>query len=218
MWLERTTAPSVEPLTLAEVKAYLRVDYTDEDTLIAMLIASATEALDGWSSGKLGRALITQEWRMHLDGFPSDPYTRKSLIATDRARAEGIVAWPGYELGIDIPLPPLQSVGSVKYLDADGVEQTLAASTYTTEIRGQTFGRIRLNEGQTWPSYRAETGCVRIDFTAGYGDAATDVPAPIKLAMLMQIGHAYDNRGDADAAIVMSASNHMLAPYRLVRF
>lgn len=218
MWLELVMAPSIEPLTLAEVKVYLRVDYTDEDDLIAMLITSAVTALDGWSDGKLGRALISQEWKMHLDGFPSDTLTRRALGRADRSSAEGIVTATGYDLGIHVPLPPLISVDAVKYLDAGGVEQTLSSSVYTVEIRGKSDSRIRLNDGESWPSYRAESGCVRIDFTAGYGTLASDVPATIRQAMLMAVADAYDNRGMGKSDVTMTAYDNMLSAYRVPRF
>jgi hypothetical protein len=217
MWLERTSAPAVEPLTLAEVKTYLRVDYTAEDALIAMLITSAVTALDGYAQGTLGRALITQSWRMYLDGFPSYPYTRTDMIRAENAAKAGVIVYPGYELGIYLPLPPLQTVDSIKYLDVDGIEQTLSTSVYTAHIQGQAGGLIRLNEGESWPSWRSETGCVRIVFTAGYGDAGSDVPAPIRHAMMMAIASAYDNRGTGNTQVTMEAYNNLLSPYRMIR-
>jgi hypothetical protein len=218
MWLELRTAPTIQPLTLAEVKTYLRVDYDSEDGLISLLIASAVNALDGWSDGKLGRALITQQWRAHLDGFPSISTTQAAMRRADRLAGDGIVFHDGLELGIVLPLPPLISVEAVKYLDIDGVEQTLSASVYTVEIRGKTFGRIRLNNGEAWPSWRSESGCVRIDFTCGYGATAADVPASIRQAMMMAVADAYDNRGMGGKDVAMAAYDNLLAPFRVPRF
>lgn len=61
----RTSAPSAEPWTLAEVKAHLRVDSNDEDTYIGMLLSAAREAAED----RLGRTLCTTSWRMVLDCF-----------------------------------------------------------------------------------------------------------------------------------------------------
>jgi uncharacterized phiE125 gp8 family phage protein len=88
------TAPAVEPVSLATAKLHLRVDGTDEDTLITSYIQSAREKGEAVSR----RAFITQTLEVILDEWPDD------LLALPRA--------------------PLQSVTSVKYLDEAGVEHT----------------------------------------------------------------------------------------------
>jgi len=60
------TAPSVEPLTLAEAKAFLRVEHADDDDLIASLVAGAR----GHVEAATRRALVTQTWRLFLDVWP----------------------------------------------------------------------------------------------------------------------------------------------------
>jgi len=59
-------APAVEPLSLAEAKAFLRVETGDDDALIAALIAGARLHIEGQTQ----LALITQSWRMVLDCWP----------------------------------------------------------------------------------------------------------------------------------------------------
>jgi uncharacterized phiE125 gp8 family phage protein len=59
------TAPATEPLTLAEAKLHLRVDATDEDTMITSLISVARHECEN----RTGRALITQTWEVTLDCF-----------------------------------------------------------------------------------------------------------------------------------------------------
>lgn len=56
------TPPDILPVSLAEAKAHLRVDYDDDDGLILSLIRAAVDHLDGWT-GILGRCLVEQEWR-----------------------------------------------------------------------------------------------------------------------------------------------------------
>ena len=55
------TPPTAEVVTLPDMKAHLRVDHDDEDSLIASLIAGAVSHLDGWR-GVLGRAIMPQTW------------------------------------------------------------------------------------------------------------------------------------------------------------
>lgn len=61
------TAPTAQPVTLAEMKAHLRVAHDDDDTDIAARIASVTAHLDGWG-GVLGRCLMPQTWAIDVEG------------------------------------------------------------------------------------------------------------------------------------------------------
>lgn len=60
------TPPSVEPVTLAETKDYLRISSASEDDLLNGLIATARETVEKLT----GTALITQSWRLYLDDWP----------------------------------------------------------------------------------------------------------------------------------------------------
>ena len=62
------TAAAVEPVTLAEAKAYLRVEHDDDDDVIAALIAGARIHVEAQTR----RALITQSWRLVRDAWPAD--------------------------------------------------------------------------------------------------------------------------------------------------
>ena len=65
MGLKLITAPASTPVSLVEVKSYMRELTTDQDTLFTSLIAAATSYLDG-PNGYLGRAIITQTWELYL--------------------------------------------------------------------------------------------------------------------------------------------------------
>jgi uncharacterized phiE125 gp8 family phage protein len=62
------TPPAVEPVTLAEAKAYLRIDNDDDDAVISALIAGARSHVEAQTR----RALITQTWRLVRDAWPGD--------------------------------------------------------------------------------------------------------------------------------------------------
>ena len=62
------TAPAIEPLSLAEAKAYLRVEYSDDDEVIGALIAGSRIHVEAQTR----RALITQSWRISADAWPDD--------------------------------------------------------------------------------------------------------------------------------------------------
>jgi uncharacterized phiE125 gp8 family phage protein len=176
MRLKLATAPASEPVTLAEAKAHLRVDISDDDTLIDGLIASARRYFEEAAR----RALITQTWRLSLDGWPS-----------------------GDE--IELPRPPLQSVTSVIYKDQDGNATTWAAANYIVDTDSEP-GRIVLAYGQSWPTgvlYPANP--IQITYKAGYGDAGSSVPTQMKQAILLLIGHYYENREDTIAGTTIKA-------------
>lgn len=143
------TAPSVEPVTADEVKEQLRLDGTDQDTMIGLLIVAAREGVEKY----LGRALITQTWQIFFDCFPNL---------------------------IELPKSPFQSVTHIKYYDGDGDQQTLSTDTYQTDLISIP-GRITVAFGESWPTTRSgKMNAVEVQYIAGYGDAASNVPQPIK--------------------------------------
>lgn len=141
----------------------------------------------------LSRALITQTWELVLDRFPDC---------------------------IELPYPPLQSVQSILYIDEEGFQQTLAPSVYTADAKRDP-GRIVPAYGQQWPSTRREINAVAITYKAGYGDFEIDVPGPIRSALLLMIGHLYENR-EATAPFQITTLPHgvdrLLSPYRMITF
>ncbi len=60
--------PQAEPLTLAEVRAHLRLDSGEEDALLTALIRTAREHLERTT----GLCLLRQTWRLYLDRWPPD--------------------------------------------------------------------------------------------------------------------------------------------------
>lgn len=177
-------------VTLAEAKAHLRVDGSDEDGLITALIGAAVAHLDGYA-GILGRALVTQTWRQDVDGF----------CRTMR-----------------LPLPAA-SIASIKWMASDGTTlTTIAGANYA--LQADALGSfVRFIDDYDFPTDLAETQAVRLEFTAGYGIAVA-VPADIKLAILLTVGAWYQNRetvivGATGMELPLGA-NALLAKYRLM--
>lgn len=140
------TASTVEPVSVETVRAFLRVDGDQDDTLIASLIKAAREEWERIAR----RACITQTLEQVVDCFPED-----------------------YRL--QVLRPPLQSVESVKYVDRDGVEHTW------TDYQVDTASDPGVILFKTLPGAALlESGAVRVRFTTGYGDAASDVPERVR--------------------------------------
>lgn len=118
----------------------------------------------------------------------------------------------GYEADFwQLPYRPIQSIVSVKYTDTDGIEQTLDASNYSL-----TASSILFTNNRPWAATCGRG--FRIRYVAGYGDTASDVPAPIKHAVKLLIGHLFRTReivSDVQPYEVPQAFEALLLPYRV---
>ena len=166
MAINVTTPPTVEPVTLDEVKLHCRVDVNDDDTLLDSLIAVARQYCEVFT----GRVFITQTIQYDLQRWPSGK-------------------------AIHLPRPPLQSVTSVTWWDTEGNDTVLTAGTDYLVDTSPTFGTVLLPYSGRWPSeilYPVHP--IRIEYLAGYGDNAADVPEYIKAAIKLLVGNWYENR------------------------
>lgn len=165
---------------------------------------------------------------LRVDVIDDDAYITALIVAARQAaeHATGRALMPQtWELALDafddvilLPRPPLASVTSVTYIDADGVTQTLAS--YLLDDHSQP-ARLLPAYGADWPTTREQANAVLIRYSAGYADAAS-VPQPIKSWMLLHIGMLYENR-EAVVESSMSRStfaampqyDRLIDPYRV---
>jgi uncharacterized phiE125 gp8 family phage protein len=178
MPLQLITPPTEEPVSLAEAKAHLRVDFSDDDSLITSLIAAARQAAETLT----GRQLTTARWKQILDGFPGP-----SLMGVPVGRPFTL---PGH--AILIAKAPVQSVVSIDYLDMGSALQAVSSSTYTVDAACEP-ARITPVFGQIWPVSLPQIGAVSVTFDAGYGGAAS-VPEGIKAWIKIRVGSLYAHR------------------------
>lgn len=78
MYLRLVTPPAMEPVTLEEVKLHLRVDVTEEDSLISALITAARQKAEEYTK----RAFITQSWELALDSASEKVYLPRPPVQT----------------------------------------------------------------------------------------------------------------------------------------
>jgi len=160
------SAPASPVLTTGEAKAHCRVSGSDDDGEIDAFVAAATDYVETICN----RQFVTATWLY------------------------SIAEWPCENRGeIRLPLAPLQSITSLKYIDTDGTLQTLSASLYQVSTYSEP-GRVRPARNEVWPTCDPESfDSVQVRFVAGYGDPA-DVPEKAKLAVKLLVGHLYENR------------------------
>ncbi len=195
--LKQTVAPAAEPVTLADAKNWLRVDVTDDDSLITSMITEAREYVENHT----GLALITQTWLYTLDIFPPLD-TSYMLIRQPRAWLPQTRQFLGSGGGvIRLPKPPLQSISSLKYLATDGTLTTLANTEYQIDT-SKTPGRLAPAYGKVWPVTRFNPAAVQVTFVAGFGASGSYVPGIFKRAIFMLLANWYENRGDMQGRVM----------------
>jgi hypothetical protein len=210
--LEMDSGPSVEPISTADMKLHLRIEsaVTADDNLIDAMIQAVREKVEHY----LNRKLITQTWALWLDGIPR--YARNEPIWEGVVEAHINILDKGANY-IEIPIGPVQSVSSVKYYTTDNSENDFSSANYYVDTALQT-PRVVLNYGQTWPTGLRHQKNIEVTFIAGYGDAGSDVPESIILAMKQWVAYLYEHRGDEETSdVVPIAIRMLLDPYRIVR-
>ena len=172
MKLIQSTAPTSYPVSRNEMKTYLRIEHSDENSLIDSLIYTATVLCEK----RIHRSLITQSWTLYYDNFPAKDYM-------------------GLYNG------EIQTIDSVKYYDTADTVATLAATEYYL-VDEDMKGKVTLKYNKFWPTttLRPRQG-VEIIYTAGYGDDSTDIPESIRQGIMNMVAHLYENREQTDITI-----------------
>ena len=147
---------------------------------------------------------MTQQWELSLDAFPR------------------------YRMPMEIPRPPLVSVGSITYTDTIGNGVTLDPLLYRvisdSAPNGQP-GFVIPVYGTTWPQALDDAGSVQVQFTAGYGNDPGDVPAGIRQWCLINCANLYENResetvanGRLTQVDLSTMADSLLADFRIYGF
>ena len=166
MKFEITTPPTAEPVLLSEAKAQLRIDHDLEDDLINIMIGAARRKVE-----EGGRALLTQTIKAYWDAWPSEC---------------------GYSLFL--PMYPVASVTSVKYIDTDGNEQTWAADQYTADTVGM-MPRVVPKPDVDIPDLGNYPNAITVEYVAGVATSSL-VPDELKQAILQWVTLLYEYRSD----------------------
>ena len=162
--LSLVTDATVEPVTLAEMKTFMKVDLTDEEDVITSLIASARKKLETWA----GIGMTSKTFDYYLDEFAD-------VIEIPLPPLQSVDAF----------------VYNDSSYDETAVTSTLY-TTFT--YSGITRGEIIKKDTGAYPTSTAPKNKVRIRFTNGFGALASDVPDDLKTAIKLTVAHWFENR------------------------
>lgn len=179
------SAPANEPLSVTDLKRHLEIDDGAADDFLTPLIVVARAAVERLT----GRLMITQSWRISLDGVPDDGPVR-------------------------LPVGPVQTVSAVRVFDGLGGSITWPGSAYTLDLVGEP-ARLLFQGSQPMPGRRLNG--IEIDVVAGYGSSAEAVPPDLVQAVKLLAAHWYARRGDMEAGGIPDDVRALTGLYRRPR-
>lgn len=176
-------------MSVAEVLDSFR---SDADAALTAQATLMIKALTRHAEARTGRVLITQTLELVLDDFPSHE--------------------------IDLILPGVQSIESVKYVGTNGASQTLVDTAYVLD-GDSTPAWLFPAANTAWPETYAQANAVRVRFKAGYGDAEESIPEDIRLWIIAHATQILENpSGTIDQAFKpLPFVDALLDPYRVYR-
>jgi len=158
---EQTSAPVALALTMAEGRKAVRLE--EDDTSLDTMIEIWVAGITAEAEAQTHRAFVNRGMRATLDAFPD---------------------------AIKLSAPTF-SVEAVRYLDPDGVTQTLDPADYYVD-RVTIPGYIVPARGKAWPATESHVNAVSVDYTAGYGPTAATVPDAVRLYILARLSELFD--------------------------
>lgn len=183
--------PAQEPVSLAEMKAHLRVTDEAEDGLIEALIVAARVHVESLTS----RALLAQTWRLVLDGWPESRVIR-------------------------LPVSPMITLTEIRCYDAEGGELQVGIEQFLPDGQASPARIICPATIEGAPVLRERMG-IEIDYVAGFGTELEEVPADLLQSLKTLVAYWYENRDSVlvtgAGAAVPAGFERLVSAYRRVR-
>jgi len=214
--LTTLVGPVNQVVTVLELKNSLRIDpsVTDDDALLLSLIKTATTLIEN----VVGVRLIEQTLLLSMDSVPFRKYYDPlaavgGVINPTQPLSEVIVATDK----INMLVNPVSSVTSFTYYDEDNVPTVWDSSNYFVDSNEKP-SRLIKNSEAVWPQVVLREGSgIEIEFIAGFGPDAADVPEELKTAVLLQAQSLYQNRDCSDAKGMPYTVKAMLMPWNRIK-
>jgi uncharacterized phiE125 gp8 family phage protein len=182
--------PAEEPVSLAEARAFLRLDTEDDDGLVLTLVSAARLHVESIT----GRALVNQSWRLVLDCWPEDRT-------------------------VTLPVAPLVSVTSITAFDEQGDDHLVPLAQFQAPTAVTPARLILPRTVDGMPVLRERFG-IEIDYVAGFGtaiDVPSDLKRAV-LALVAHWYENRDAVMVAGSgAVIPPGFGQMISPYRQVR-
>ncbi len=190
MALKLLSGPALEPVSLREAKAHLRVDHADEDLAIAGFITSSRMQIEA----VLDAALVRQQWRWTADSWPLNTVVEPALR-------------------------PLLSVDAVRVRDAGGVATVLDPADYHVGAAGGPVRIVPASGHWPTPGTRRGGIEIdfTVGFGASAGDVPDDLRQALLLLTAHWFEHREPAAAGAGTAPVPDAISALIRPYRSVR-
>jgi uncharacterized phiE125 gp8 family phage protein len=167
--LKLITPPTVEPVTVDDVKLHTHISHDVEDTLIAGWIKSGREFAEGFHN----RSYLTQVYELSFDRFPCLP--------------------------IALPRSPVSAVAWIRYYDAYNAEWTFDTANYQVDTDNFPARICLAHGVSWPGTTLRPMNAVKIRYTAGFGSTAASVPETVKDAIMLYCAHRNENRaGEED--------------------
>ncbi|MDR1375201.1 MAG: head-tail connector protein [Holosporaceae bacterium] len=197
MQLNLIKKPENEIISLAEAKNYLRIDHDFDDTLIVGTIKSTREALESI----IQKSIFKQTWEYVLDNY--------SICNFDFCESD----YPSIFcdiIKIPLPKPPIMKIISVKVGEKEQKE-----CKYSVEKINHKFC-LCINYGKSL--HRRNKVSIKIIYEAGIADKVENIPYQLKLANLMLMANAYQERFSyKQEGVISQGIKQLLSPFLNLR-
>lgn len=196
MQLSLVEKPKDEIVSLSEAKNYLRIDHDFDDSLLDMIIKSTREAMESI----IQKSVMVQTWKYTIenssigykleeDNFPS--------ICCDTVR-------------IPLPKPPVAKIVNIKIDDRE-----IDSQFYNLKKFNSKFCACLSSEKVLKAKRKSQ---ISIEYEAGISDKTENIPYQLKLANLMLIANAYQERYSYNQNSVISRGvKQLLEPFLNLR-
>lgn len=191
-----TRAPLQEPVSLGQVKSFLKVDDESDDSLIEDIIKAARQFVEDFT----GQSLLEQHWQLKI--FPK-ANLKFSMLTILRPTVCGV--------SLRLPKVPIIDIEKVWIQYNSQKSYTLSENMYRLEGDA-------CNAQLVIPSIHLGEYPLNIHYKAGYGENPTTIPPLFIQAILMKCAELYENRGDQISIIQPSAIEQLLKPYKILHF
>lgn len=184
-----TEDPSTQVVSVAEIKSHLRIDTSDEDTLLGLYIDSATEMAENYC----GRHFIEHTYKLYFNKQVEEAslyFPDCRLISTDEVLTK-YVEWK------------LEDFVTVFFSD----------KAYLEPFSNPSIVRLSKNFSDLGNKATGDADRFWFNFKTGFGASASDVPQAIKQAIKLIVSDMYYFREDRKRSFPM-ASEILLQPYK----